>query len=146
MSNNSSFSSPIYNQDGLTSTSQQINGLNYNTTYYWRVSATNSYGTSAYSSVWSFKTIDLAPTTPTLSSPSNNAVNVSSSPTLNWNTSSNAASYTLQVSTNSSFSSYFYNHSGLTSTSQQISGLSNNTMYYWRVSAILHPIPWTVIS
>jgi uncharacterized protein (TIGR02145 family) len=72
---------------------------------------------------------------PTLSSPLNGATNQSTSPTLSWNASNGATSYTLQVSTDSLFSSYVYNQSGLMSTSQQVAGLSNSTLYYWRVNA-----------
>jgi uncharacterized protein (TIGR02145 family) len=76
-----------------------------------------------------------SPQAPTLSSPSNGATNQSTSPTLSWNASSGATSYTLQVSTDSLFSSYVYNQSGLTSISQQVTGLSNSTLYYWWVNA-----------
>jgi uncharacterized protein (TIGR02145 family) len=137
VSANSSFSSFIYNQSGLTNTSQQISGLSNSTTYYWKVNATNSYGTSSYSSTWNFTTVAVgtAPATPTLSSPANNAPNVAIPPTLSWNASTGATSYSLQVSTSNSFSSYVYNQSGLTNTSQQISGLSNSITYWWRVTA-----------
>ncbi len=137
VSTSNTFSSYVYNQSGLTNASQQVSGLSNLTQYYWRVSATNSYGTSSYSSTWNFTTIagGTAPSVPTLLSPSNSSTNQSISPTLSWNSSSGAASYTLQVSTSNSFSSYVYNQSGLTNTSQQISGLNNSTNYYWRVNA-----------
>lgn len=51
----SSFGSFVYNQSGLTGTSQSI-GLGAGLTYYWRVNATNIYGTSTWSSIWSFTT------------------------------------------------------------------------------------------
>jgi len=134
------FMSYVYNQSGLTGTSQQVTGLSNNTKYYWRVNATNSVGTSAWSnasSPWNFTTIagGTAPPAPTLSSPANNATSVAIPPTLTWNASTGAATYTLQVSTSSSFGSFVYNQSGLTGTSQQVSGLSNNTKYYWRLNA-----------
>jgi uncharacterized protein (TIGR02145 family) len=72
---------------------------------------------------------------PTLLTPNNNATEVALSPTLTWNASATATSYTLQVSANSSFSSFVYYQSGLTNTSQQISGLNSNATYYWRVNA-----------
>jgi len=235
VSTNSSFTSYVYNQ-GVTSTSQPISGLNNLTPYFWHVSATNSYGASAWSTTWSFTTVSVAnsppivpsnpnpvngatgisvsptlswscsdpegdpltydvyfgtssnpplvasnrttgsyspgtlsngmtyfwkiiakdnhsnsttgplwtfttfaggtaPPAPNLSSPANNAINIALPPTLTWSASTNAASYTLQVSTNSSFNSFVSNQSGLTSTSQQITGLSTTTPYYWRVSA-----------
>ncbi len=129
-----SFSSFVYNQSGLTNTSQQISGLNIATTYYWRVNSTNIYGTSGWSNIFSYKTV-APPQAPTLLSPLNSDGNISLTPILNWNIIANATSYTLQVSTSSSFSNYVYNQSGLTNTNQQISGLSNFITYYWRVSA-----------
>ena len=132
------FTSYVFNQSGLTSTNQQVSGLSNSTTYYWRVSATNGVGTSAWSnssSPWNFTTIGSALPAPTLSSPANHATSVSISPALIWNISTGATSYIFQVSTSSSFGSFVYNQSGVTGTSQQVTGLSNNTKYYWRVSA-----------
>jgi len=129
------FTSYVYNQGGLTGTSKKVNGLSDLTTYYWRVSASNTMGTSNPSNSWSFTTNDGRPSVPTLLSPSDGAAKQSLSPTLKWNVSSGATSYTLQVSESNTFTSYVYNQSGLTSTSQQVSGLSNSTTYYWRVSA-----------
>jgi fibronectin type 3 domain-containing protein len=136
---NQSFSTTVYSQSGLTSTSQQVTGLTNNTPYYWRVNATNAGGTSAWSEApnyRSFTTVGVPPPpAPTLVSPANGSTGVSTSPTLSWNVSSGATSYQLQVSLNQSFSTTVYSQSGLTSTSQQVTGLTNNTPYYWRVNA-----------
>lgn len=75
------------------------------------------------------------PQPPTLLSPVNGTTNVSIPPTLRWNASSGATSYSLQVATDDLFSNLVYNQSGLTSTSQQVQGLNYNTTYYWRVNA-----------
>jgi hypothetical protein len=75
------------------------------------------------------------PSAPTLSSPANNATAVSQSPTLSWNASTGAASYTLQVSTSSGFGTMVVNQTGITAASYGISGLSASTTYYWRVRA-----------
>ncbi|MEX2054641.1 MAG: T9SS type A sorting domain-containing protein, partial [Candidatus Andersenbacteria bacterium] len=112
-----------------------VSGLANNTLYYWRVNATNAGGTSSYSSTWSFTTIVAAPAAPTLASPSNGATGVSTSPTLSWNASTGATSYRLQVSTSSGFSQLVVDQSGITGTSYPVSGLANNTLYYWRVNA-----------
>ncbi|RCK75921.1 MAG: Alkaline serine exoprotease A precursor [Ignavibacteriae bacterium] len=82
-----------------------------------------------------FSSTPTPPAAPTLSSPANGATGVSTSPTLVWNASSGATSYRLQVSTSSSFSTLTFDQSGITATSQAISGLANSTTYYWRVNA-----------
>ncbi len=130
-----SFSSFIFNQSGLTNTSQQISGLNYFTTYYWRVSATNTYGTSDWSIVWNYSTIGTVPNAPFLLTPNNGLTNVSLTTKISWDESTFATSYTLQVSENSSFTNFVFNQSGLTTTSISISGLSNTKIYYWRINA-----------
>lgn len=130
----SSFTSFVYNQSGLTNTSQLISGLNHTSTYYWRVNSTNAYGTSGWSTSFTFKT-GSPPQAPTLSHPNDGDYNQLTSPTLSWNASSGATNYTLQVSTSSLFAGYVFNLSGLTNTSQLITGLSNNTTFFWRVNA-----------
>ncbi|MBN1561762.1 DUF1080 domain-containing protein, partial [candidate division KSB1 bacterium] len=82
-----------------------------------------------------FFTIAAPPQTPVLSSPANGATNVSTSPLLSWNAVSGAASYQLQVSTNSGFTSVVFDQSAITATSFPVSGLNNNMTYYWRVNA-----------
>jgi phosphodiesterase/alkaline phosphatase D-like protein len=118
----------------LTTTSVNLIGLLNNTQYYWRVSATNAGGTSAFSTSRSFTTVVSPPSAPTLASPADGATGVSVTPTLSWNASSGATSYTVQVSTVADFSSLTLD-STLTTTSVNLIGLSNNTQYYWRVSA-----------
>jgi pimeloyl-ACP methyl ester carboxylesterase len=135
ISASSSFASFVVDQSGLTSTSYTASGLSNGTTYYWRVNAANAGGTSAWSSARSFSTVVATPLSPTLSSPSNGASNVSTSPTLSWGSVSGATSYGVQISASSSFASFVVDQSGLTSTSYTASGLSNGTRYYWRVNA-----------
>ena len=75
------------------------------------------------------------PVAPVLLAPASAAVNQSLTPTLSWNASSGATSYNLQVSTTSNFTAAVQNFNGLTAVSKALSGLANNTVYYWRVSA-----------
>ena len=75
------------------------------------------------------------PNAPILASPVNGATGVAINPTLSWNTSTGATSYRVQVSANSSFSTTIVDQSGVTSASQAVSGLANNTTYYWQVNA-----------
>ncbi len=87
LSNSASFSSTIINDSTVTSTSRITGALSANTTYYWRVQAVNSVGSSGWSSAWSFTTLspvvssDLTIYADALSSP---WINASWSATLNF--------------------------------------------------------------
>ncbi len=135
VSSSSSFSSTIVDDSTLTSPSGNTGPMANGTTYYWRVSATNAGGTSAFSAPWSFTTIPAAPGSPTLSSPANGATGIATSPMLSWGSSVGARSYRLQVSNAPSFATMVLNDSALTSTSMAIGPLANGTTYYWRVNA-----------
>jgi RHS repeat-associated protein len=67
--------------------------------------------------------------------------NASTSFTANWSSVSAATSYRLDVSTSSSFTSYVtgYNNLTVNGTSQSVTGLSNNSTYYYRVRAVGSP-------
>jgi cyclophilin family peptidyl-prolyl cis-trans isomerase len=98
--------------------------------YYWRVQANNGGNISSFSEVRSFTTgIDV----PILISPPDSAMNVSTSPTLEWTPVNGALSYTLQISTFGSFINFIVNQSGITSTSYSVNGLEENKKFYWRV-------------
>jgi hypothetical protein len=56
VSTSSAFTTPVFDDSTITSTSRQIGPLANNTAYYWRVKAKNTGGASAWSSVWSFMT------------------------------------------------------------------------------------------
>ena len=125
------------NDSTVADSTKTLSGLAYSTKYYWRVSARNaSGGTSAYTSPWSFNTIVAPPPTPALVSPATNTMNAPLSITLKWRKSTGAASYQLQVGTDSSFSGgVVVNDSTLTDTSRAVSGLTNEVTYFWRVRA-----------
>ncbi len=135
VSTNSAFSTTAYDQPGITGTSQlAVTGLANSATYYWRANATNSVGTGTWSGAWSFTTI--APwSAPLLTSPTNGAAGQALSPVLLWSAVSGAASYTLQVSQNTAFSTFVVNQAGLTALSQAVGPLSYATTYFWRVNA-----------
>ena len=52
----STFANPFISQSGIASLSLTVKGLSPDTIYYWRVSAADAAGASAWFSVWSFKT------------------------------------------------------------------------------------------
>jgi hypothetical protein len=128
-------SSIIVDLSGQSGTSRQVNNLIGNTHYYWRVRATNSAGTSDWSAIWNFRTTSATPDPPVLLAPANQAQNISTNPSVSWNATTGATTYNLQVSTNSAFTSPIVNLTGLTATSRQLLALSNNSTFYWRVSA-----------
>ena len=133
----------IYDKDTLTSTSKQIGGLIENTKYYWRVTAFNSSGIpSDTSNNFNFTTGQTI-----LSAALNGAIGVSTSPTLSWNKTSGASTYRLQVNTKSDFTgTVVFDKSSITDTLQALSGLSNNTTYYWKVTASSNALAKTSAS
>ncbi len=147
----SNFSSPLINATGITTTSRAISGLANSTTYYWRVSSTNTTSTSAWSAVRSFTTAaPLAiPVAPTLSSPANLATNVSRTPTMSWNAVTGAATYEIQISTDAiGFSTLAFGRTGLTARSIRVSPqLGSRTVYYWKVRAVnaAGTGPWSTV-
>ncbi|MFI5253673.1 MAG: fibronectin type III domain-containing protein [Bacteroidota bacterium] len=129
------FGSPILDDSTITLTTRQLNGLSYSTTYYWRVNAKNTMGTSAYSTVWNFTTIPLPPSIPILAAPTSGSVNQPTSLTLSWNASNGAVTYRCQVASDSLFNNKLVNDSTLTTLSRQVTALAGGTMFYWRVNA-----------
>jgi hypothetical protein len=56
LSRDSSFSTAVIDQNGVVDTNYSVTGLSISTKYFWRVQAANTYGTSSWSTVWSFTT------------------------------------------------------------------------------------------
>jgi hypothetical protein len=133
VSTNSNFTSLVYNGISTTS-SQTLSGLSYNTVYYWRVCARSGQGdSSAWSSVWSFKTKLEAPT---LNSPNDGSYAISINPTsLIWNSVSGASNYRVQLALDNGFTQILKDSIVTLSTTRDYWGLSNGTNYFWRVKA-----------
>jgi len=60
------FTTPFFDESGLTDSTQVVADLSFDTQYYWRVSATNDDGTSDFSDVFSFTTWETIPAGPEL--------------------------------------------------------------------------------
>jgi archaellin len=119
----------------VVSSTVNIGPLSNNTTYYWRVRATNGAGNSAYTTAWSFTTIVAIPTMPVHVSPSDGATNVAiASVTLDWSDITVATGYDWQYSTDPAFLTGVVSGSVVSST-VNIGPLANGTTYYWRVRA-----------
>lgn len=131
------FSSLVFSRNSIRGTSWLVPALAANKTYYWRVRTSNSRGNGPYSSVSSFKTAsnDVNLNQPTLSAPSNAALNLSKNLNLSWNPVQNATGYDIQISENNTFSTLVFEQMITTGTSTAATGLSDAKTYFWRVRA-----------
>lgn len=68
-----------------------------------------------------------------LNSPANGSTLPNATPTLKWYSSPNSTSYQLQISTDSLFNNLVLNESNITDTLKNVTNLSTNTKYFWRV-------------
>ncbi len=121
--------------------------LVHSTTYYWRVRATNAYGTGPWSAVWYFRTV-MYPAAPSLISPANNTSGVALTPTLYWGMMGGITGFRVQVSLSSSFANIV--DESVTPNNYYVvpSGkLIPATTYYWRVNATNAngTGPWSVV-
>ena len=114
-------------------TSFPVTGLSPNTTYYYRVRSYNGCATSSNSSVKNVLTALCTPAAPS----AQNASNVTASSfTANWRSVAGATDYQLDVARDSSFINYVYQNVIVGNvTSYNVTGLTANTTYYFRVRA-----------
>ncbi len=130
------FAATVVNERDITNTSFEVRNLEYSTTYYWRVNATNEGGTGDWSSVWSFTTIIEKPEAPVLVSPDNAEDLVATFPVLRWDESARAEAFRVQVSVDSQFTNLVLDESDIDSTQYTFTEeLNGFTTYYWRVNA-----------
>lgn len=129
------FDDTLYYSPGLIETQHQLTGLNYFSTFYWRVYASNCFGNSEWSGAGVFSTIGRAPYPAVLVSPENNLHDTPHRIVLNWEVSQYSDGYTIQVAEDSSFINLINDQTGLTTPSFLISELKNTKTYYWRVNA-----------
>jgi hypothetical protein len=80
--------------------------------------------------------ITLMPGIPSPLEPKESTTGVMVAPVLAWTSSPNASSYRLQVSTDSTFASIFFDQSSILQTSFQLDTLLLRTTYSWRVCGI----------
>lgn len=123
------------NKGNVTNTYYDPGTLNTSTTYYWGIGAVNSAGLLTWNSgdPWQFKTTNINPPSATT------ATNITkTSFKANWNSVANSAGYQLDVSTSNMFVTYVsgYNNKdvGITN-SWNVTGLVDNTPYYYRLRA-----------
>ena len=77
----------------------------------------------------------IVPPTSTLTTPANNAANVSTSPTFSWTASNQSSSYLIEIATDSGFGSIILSQSVSGTSFTPAAALPTNTQIYWRVTA-----------
>jgi hypothetical protein len=110
--------------------------LNYDDRYYWKIVAWDQLDTSTEGPLWNFYTGLTPPAAFSKLSPTNGAINQPTNLTLSWESSAGATSYEYcyDTSNNNACDGSWTNVSG--NTNVDLSGLDNNTTYYWQVRAV----------
>ncbi len=130
-----SFTNMVTEETGISNTEYDYTLANFETTYYWRVKASNTSGDSDWSTTWNFTTLMAAPEQPVLLTPENEATALPKELTFTWESTQNADTYTLQISEDEAFTSLLVDESGLTATSYDFILPDYLTTYFWRVMA-----------
>jgi hypothetical protein len=111
-----------------TNTSVALGSLITGTTYYWQVRATNQGGATYANddTWWSFTAQDKI-------SPTEGSTPLTTRPTLDWEDTPGATSYTLQVSTSANFGSFIVNKTVSPSSYTLTTDLARSKWIYWRI-------------
>jgi hypothetical protein len=128
------FSTTIIDRLGINDTSFLLSGLANLRYYYWRVNAQTVGGATDWANAW-FRTNIAAPKSPRCVSPGNNASKIVRETALRWDPVTGAAAYGVQVSTDRSFQTVTYSAWDLIDTAVSVTGLVDDTRYFWRVFA-----------
>ena len=143
ISTDSLFGSIFLTDSTLTDSIKSVNTLSPLTNYWWRIKAINVGGQSSYTSGWKFRTMG-SPNCVQYYSPGNNGTNQPVNITFVWYKSTDqtfnmnektVSKYWFELSTDSAFATVSVRDTLLTDTTKSVSGLSNNTLYFWRVKA-----------
>jgi hypothetical protein len=150
VANNAAFTSPTVDTGAGFLTNKDVHeytpetDLNANTKYYWRV---RSYNTAGEYSAWSLvRILRTAILPPTLLTPADGEPTTNRKPIFDWRDVAGASSYTIQVSTNSSFTTLTVNATVVPSTYTPTISLPVGT-FYWRVKSngVNGPSLWTTM-
>jgi alpha-tubulin suppressor-like RCC1 family protein len=134
ISASSSFSSLVVASDSTADTTFTALSLQNLQKYFWRVRAYNIGGTGPFSVVDSFTTVIAAPVRPRPVSPVS-LNNVPRMAMFEWNSTSRATSYHLQVADNMAFTTPVVDTTAADTAVQLTQPLAASTQFFWHVSA-----------
>jgi hypothetical protein len=125
----------ILDLKGIPDTCFTIAGLANAATYYWHVNAATLKSESEWSTPWRFSTISSRIVkAPLCIAPVDNASQCLLQLLLQWENVEDAVSYRVQVATDSAFTALICDTAGFIDTSVIITGLMEDTRYFWRVN------------
>jgi hypothetical protein len=140
ISTNQTFSTGILtDRSSLPDTTYSVSGLQGLQKYYWRVTAGNAGGISAFSTTFNFTTG--FPSQPQLVYPDNHTLDIPIKPDFAWRPTPSAQNYRFQLAWGYDFNpnSLVIDTSGISDTLFAFSHLNKtllyNTEYFWRISA-----------
>lgn len=133
IASDSGFTNIVQSRTDLTTSSFTPTALASNSTFYWKVRAVNSIGQA---SNWTaYRSVRIALSQPTLAAPGNGATVLLANPMFSWGAITGAATYTLNVSLYSNFSTLTVNVTTVATSYIPPVGLPAGKILYWRVRA-----------
>ena len=138
------FSKPMTDLFITKQNSYDYVGYKETTKYYWRVRASNTKDTSAWSNIFSFTTISPPPY---LIHPHDKMIGVTLSDSLKWHRQAAHDIYLVQISKTNDFKNPVVNLPSHTKSEFSLEDLEHNTQYYWRVlvNHAIEPSGWSAV-
>ncbi|MBM2816158.1 MAG: hypothetical protein HW421_2920 [Ignavibacteria bacterium] len=136
LSKDINFDKSIIDVIRIKTLSINYDSLEYNTVYYWRVSSSDTNGTSQWSKPFSFTTLSrdyFKP--PVLYSPPDKSENAPVSNIISWESTPGAVKYRVQIGNDIAFSNIIKDEL-IFSNSIRLEPLENFKTYYWHIIAI----------
>jgi len=127
------FLNKTVDEDDIENSYYEVQNLTNDKWYYWRVKAEGLQGSSFWSETRTFKTKPQMPATPELSYPADNATQIPTNLTLDWDPSAYAERYQIQISTTNNFTNIISDENQVTDSEFYTDDLLLNTEYFWRV-------------
>jgi hypothetical protein len=129
----SDFVNIVSDEPNLLDTVHSKGGYSIDSTYYWRVRASNSFGYSPWSEVRKFRIYNL---NLSLVSPADSSINMPlTNVSLNWTKPQYTTSFNLQLAENTDFAPKILDKTNLTDTILPVTLTKYNQTYYWKVQA-----------